>query len=72
MNSPDQDALVRAEDARRILVGYIEPGPRDATQTVERLLAVHDRNDLVHALDRINRRRSIRLVEATIVQNPPV
>jgi hypothetical protein len=74
MNSPDQDTLVRAiEDARRILGEYIEPGPRDAMQTIERLLAVLDRDDLVHALDRINRRRSIRLVEATIVpKNPPV
>jgi hypothetical protein len=60
MNSPDQDTLLRAvEDARRILREYIEPGPHDATQTVERLLAVLDREDLVHALDRLNRLRSI-------------
>jgi len=64
MNNPDQDTLVRAvEDARRILGEYIAPGPRDAKLTVERLLAVLDRNDVVHALDRINRRRVIRLVE---------
>jgi hypothetical protein len=63
MNNPDQDTLVRAvEDARRILGEYMEPGPRDATRTVERLLAVLDRNDVVHVLDRINRRRVIRLV----------
>ena len=62
MNSPDQDTLVRAvEDARRILGEYMEPGPRDATRIVERLLAVLDRND-VHALDRINRHSVIRLV----------
>jgi hypothetical protein len=30
---------------------------------VERLLAVLDRNDVVHALDRIKRCRIIRLVE---------
>jgi len=64
MNNPDQDTLMRAvEDARRILGEYIEPGSRDATRTVERLLAVLDRNDVVHALDRIKRRRVIRLVE---------
>lgn len=64
MNNPDHDTLIRAvEDARRILGEYIEPGPRDATRTVERLLAVLDRNDVVHALDRIKRRRVIRLVE---------
>jgi hypothetical protein len=64
MNNPDQDTIIRAvEDARRILGEYIEPGPRDATRTMERLLAVLDRNDVVHALDRIKRRRVIRLVE---------
>ena len=64
MNNPDQETLIRAiEDARRILGEYIEPGPRDATLTVERLLAVLDRNDVVHALDRIKRRKVIRLIE---------
>jgi hypothetical protein len=64
MNNPDQETVLRAiEDARRILGEYIEPGQRDATRTVERLLAVLDRNDVVHALDRIKRRRVIRLVE---------
>ena len=64
MNNPDQETLIRAvKDARRILGEYIEPGPRDATRTVERLLAVLDRNDVVHALDRIKRRRVMRLVE---------
>jgi len=51
MNNPDQDTLIRAvEDARRILGEYIAPGSRDATRTVERLLAVLDRNDVVHAV----------------------
>jgi hypothetical protein len=64
MNNPDQDTVLRAiEDARRILGEYIEPGPRDATRTVERLLVVLDRNDLVHALDRMHRCRVLRLVE---------
>jgi hypothetical protein len=64
MNNPDQDTLIRAvEDARRILGNFIEPEPRDATRTVEHLLAVLDRNDVVHALDRLKRRRVIRLVE---------
>jgi hypothetical protein len=64
MNTPDEDTLIRAvEDAKRILGEYIELGPRDATRTVERLLAVLDRDDVVHALDRIKRRRAIRLVD---------
>jgi hypothetical protein len=65
MNSPDQDVLMRAvEDARRILGEYIEPGPRNPARTVERLLAVLDRNDIIIlALDRMKRCRVIRLVE---------
>ena len=64
MNNPDQETVLRAiEDARRILGEYKEPGQRDATRTVERLLAILDRNDVVHALDRMNRRRMIRLVD---------
>ena len=64
MNNPDQDSLLRAiEDARRILGEYIEPGQRDATRTVERLVAVLDKNDVVHALDRMKRRRVLRLVD---------
>jgi hypothetical protein len=60
MNNPDHDTIIRAvEDARRILGEY----RGDAKRTVERLLAVLDRSDLVHALDRIKRRKVIRLVE---------
>ncbi len=47
----------------RLLGEYIEPGPRDATRTVERLLAILDRNDVLLALDRMQRRRVLRLVE---------
>jgi hypothetical protein len=64
MNNPDQETVRRAvEDARRILGQYVEPGQRDATRTVERLLVVLDRSDVVHALDRMNMRRVLRLVE---------
>jgi hypothetical protein len=60
MSSPVQDTLIRAvEDARRILGEY----RGDAKRTVERLLTVLDRSDVVHALDRIRRRRVVRLVE---------
>jgi hypothetical protein len=71
MESPDHATLVRAiEDARRILGDHIELGQQNASLTVDRLVAVLDREDLVHALDRMNGRRSIRLVGATAV-NPP-
>jgi hypothetical protein len=64
MNNTDQDTVLRAmEDARRILGEYIAPGPHDATRTVRRLIAVLDRHEVVLALDRMNRRRILRLVE---------
>jgi hypothetical protein len=66
MKSPDEDILIliRAiEDARRILRAFIEPGQHDAMRTVERLLILLDKNDVVHALDRTKRRRVIRLVD---------
>ena len=60
----DQELLISTlREAGRIIGEYIEPGPRDATRTVERLLAVLDRKDVIHALDRIKRRRVIRLAE---------
>ncbi len=64
MKNPDQETLIRAiEDARRILGEYIEPGPRDAKRTVERLLAVLDKPEIVHVLDRMKQLRVIRLVD---------
>ena len=61
---PDILILIRAiDDARGILREFIEPGPSDAMRTVERLLILLDRNDVLHALDRTKRRRVIRLVE---------
>jgi hypothetical protein len=64
MNNTDQETVLRAmEDARRVLGEYIAPGPRDATRTVHRLIAVLDRDEVVHALDRMKRRRTLRLVE---------
>ena len=64
MSTPDQDTLVRAiEDARRILGQYIEPGPRDAAETLQDLLAVLDKEEVVHALDRMKLQKVARLVE---------
>ena len=64
MNTPDKDIVLTAiEDARRILGEYIAPGPSDATRTVHRLIAVLDRDEVVQALDRMKRRRTLRLVE---------
>ena len=59
MNTPDQDTLFRAVmDARSILseqdVGF---GSRDSAQALERLRAVLDRDELIHALNRMNRKQ---------------
>jgi hypothetical protein len=63
MNNPDQETVLRAiEHARRILGEYFEAGQSDAARTMERLIAVLDKNDVVHALDRMYRRRVLRLV----------
>ncbi len=50
-------------DARRLLSQYVEPGPRSAVDTVDRLIDILDDRDFVATLDRLNRRRVIRLVE---------
>jgi hypothetical protein len=64
MNTSDQDTVLQAiEDARRILAEYNAPRPRDPTFTLHRLIAVLDRAELVLALDRMKKRRTIRLVE---------
>jgi hypothetical protein len=64
VSTPDQDTLLRAvEDARRILGEYVELGRRDATHTLQQLLAVLDKEDVVHALNRIKRQRVLRLLD---------
>jgi hypothetical protein len=60
MNSPDHDVLFRAVlDARRVL-GKDEEGSR----TLERLRAVLNKDELVHALDRMNHRPVARLTRS--------
>ena len=64
MRTPDQDTLVRAvEDARRILGEYKAFGSLDALRTVDRLFGVLDQDEVVHAIERMKRRRTIRLVQ---------
>ncbi|MCK1714650.1 MULTISPECIES: hypothetical protein [unclassified Bradyrhizobium] len=61
MNSPDHDALFRAVvDARRVL-SEDQTGSLDPIETLRRLRAVLDDDELVHALDRLNRQQVSRL-----------
>ncbi|SFM03050.1 hypothetical protein SAMN03159423_4927 [Bradyrhizobium sp. NFR13] len=51
------------EEARTVLSWYLKPGPRNAADTVARLIDILDDRDFVATLDRLNRRKVIRLVE---------
>ncbi len=54
MNTPDQDTLVRAiVDARFILGEHVGFGSRGSAQALERLRAILDRAELIHALNRM-------------------
>lgn len=55
--------ITSVQEARRLISQYIEPGPRNAINTIDRLVDVLDDRDFVATLDRLNRRRVIRLVE---------
>lgn len=55
--------VIALGDSREILGRYIEPGDRDAIMTVNQLLEILDDNNVVAALDRLAKRRALRLVE---------
>jgi hypothetical protein len=53
----DQDTVVRAlQRAAGILSNYLAPGPRDAEETINRLLVVLDSQELAAALIRLDGR----------------
>jgi hypothetical protein len=61
--SDDQDTVVCAlQRVRRILTEHIA-GRRDAAWTVERLRASLDKTNIETALDRLDRRRLLRLLD---------
>jgi hypothetical protein len=62
----DQDIVIAAiEEAQRILAEYIEPGPsfRLPDVTINRLLSVLDRRDVVSALHRLKAGYGLRVVK---------
>jgi hypothetical protein len=66
MNTPDQDTLFRVVvDARSILSDHFAFGSCDSAQALERLRAVLDRAELIHALNRMNRKPVARLEVAS-------
>jgi hypothetical protein len=63
MPRSDQETVLNALEHARRIVGRCIAGQRDATRTVERLLTVLDEIEVVDALDRMTRRRILRLVD---------
>jgi hypothetical protein len=62
MHTSDQDVVLKAlEHARRILSEHSTSG--SLKHTVDRLRAALDRDEVVHALDRMKRRRTVRVVQ---------
>jgi hypothetical protein len=60
----DQELTVDAlREAQLILAAYIEPGPRNSEKTIQQLLDVLDRNDVVEAVDRLEDATGLRMVE---------
>lgn len=54
MNLSDEELTLYAiREAQLILADHIQPGPRDAEKTINQLLDVLDRDDVVEALDRL-------------------
>jgi hypothetical protein len=57
----DQEVLISTlREARRIIGEYIEPGPRKADQTLTQLIAVLDRQDVAHAIERLEKGHEFR------------
>jgi hypothetical protein len=60
----DQELLISTlRKAGQILGEYLEPGPRDAAQTLSRLIAVLDNQDLARAIERLKKGHGLRVVK---------
>ena len=60
----DQELLISTvRKAGEILGEYLEPGPRDAEQTLSRLIAVLDNQDLALAIERFEKGHGLRVVK---------
>ena len=65
----DQETVLRALETARSLLSECIAGQRGAAVTVERLFDVLNKSDVVRALDRMSRRRILRLVDSG--ERPP-
>jgi hypothetical protein len=60
----DQQLLIGAlHEAGWVIAEYLEPGPRDAEKTINKLIAILDRQDLAAAIDRLENAHGLRVVK---------
>lgn len=56
----DQHLVLEAMKAVRANLGsYVEPGPRDCEEAIDRILKIVDREDIVAAVDRLDGREPV-------------
>jgi len=59
----DQEILLQAVHEVRVILGaYIEPGECDPERALNSILGVIDRDDVIAAVERLDRRKAIQLV----------
>jgi hypothetical protein len=59
----DQETVLHALEAARSILSECIAGQRGAAVTVERLFDMLNKSDVVQALDRMSRRRILRLID---------
>jgi hypothetical protein len=60
----DQQLLISTlRKASRIISEYLEPGSRDTAETLNRLIAVLDTEDLARAVERLEEGHGLRVVK---------
>jgi hypothetical protein len=60
----DIDVIIKARDeVEELLHAYMQPGPRNAEESMQRLIAILDRQDLVAALERLRQGYGPRVVK---------
>jgi hypothetical protein len=60
----DQEIVLRAlTELQMIAADYIEPNPRDAEITMQQMLSILDRRDVVAAAERLSKGYGLRVVK---------
>jgi hypothetical protein len=71
MTLSDQElTLFALREAQHIPADYVQPGARDSENTLQQLLEVLDRSDVVEAMDRLESETGLRLARREVL--PPV